>query len=63
MRTTLDLPRELVEEAMELSRCKTKSELIKTALEDLIRREKLQGLQDYFGKIDLERDLDTLRDR
>ncbi len=63
MRTTLDLPRELVAEAMELSRCKTKTELIKTALEDLIRREKLQGLQEYFGKVDLEIDLDTLRDR
>ena len=63
MRTTLDLPRELVAEAMELSRCKTKTELIKTALEDLIRREKLQGLQEYFGKVDLAIDLDTLRDR
>ena len=63
MRTTLDLPRELVEEAMELTHIKTKTELIKTALESLIRREKTQGLQEYFGKIDLEIDLDTLRDR
>lgn len=63
MRTTLDLPRELVEEAMELTRCKTKTELIKTALESLIRKEKLQELQEYFGKVDLEIDLDTVRDR
>ena len=63
MRTTLDLPRELVEEAMELTHIKTKTELIKTALESLIRREKTQGLQEYFGKIDLAIDLDTLRDR
>ncbi|MCA1753151.1 MAG: type II toxin-antitoxin system VapB family antitoxin [Spirochaeta sp.] len=55
MRTTLDLTRELVEEAMELTHIKTKTELIKTALESLIQREKTQGLQEYFGKIDLDR--------
>lgn len=63
MRTTLDIPASLMEEAMRLTHVATKTELIKIALTNLIRREKIQGLKDYFGKVDLEIDLDTLRDR
>ena len=63
MRTTLDIPESLMEEAMRLTHVRTKTELIRVALTNLIRREKVQGLKDYFGKVDLEIDLDTLRDR
>lgn len=63
MRTTLDLPEALIEEAMKLTHIRTKTELIKTALVHLIRKERIQGLKEYFGKLDLEIDLDALRNR
>jgi len=63
MRTTLDLPEALLEEAMALTHIQTKTDVIKTALQNLIQKEKIRGLKNYFGKIDLDIDLDTLRDR
>ncbi|MFP4153289.1 MAG: type II toxin-antitoxin system VapB family antitoxin [Alkalispirochaeta sp.] len=63
MRTTLDIPEALVDEAMKLTHIRTKTEVIRVALINLIRREKIQGLKDYFGKVDLAIDLDALRDR
>lgn len=63
MRTTLDLPQELMDEAMALTQAKTKTDLIKLALQNLIRREKTKGLKDAFGKVDLDTDLDSLRSR
>jgi len=63
MRTTLDLPETLLEEAMALTHIQTKTDVIKIALQNLIQKEKIRGLKDYFGKIDLDIDLDTLRDR
>ncbi|RKX84002.1 MAG: type II toxin-antitoxin system VapB family antitoxin [Spirochaetes bacterium] len=63
MRTTLDLPSSLIEEAMELTHIKTKTELIKTALRNMVQQEKINELKDYFGKVDLDIDLDMLRDR
>ena len=63
MRTTLDLPEALVEEAMRLTQTRTKTEVIRIALEALVRREKTRGLKDYFGKIELDIDFDVLRER
>jgi hypothetical protein len=63
MRTTLDLPAPLLEEALRVSRQKTKTAVIITALEDLIRRNRLRRLKKFKGKIDLGIDLNKLRDR
>lgn len=63
MRTTLDLPESLVNEAMEVTHIKSKTELIKTALYNLIQKEKIKRIKSYFGKMDLSLDLNTLRDR
>jgi metal-responsive CopG/Arc/MetJ family transcriptional regulator len=63
MRTTLDLPEDLLGEALKISRCRTKTEVIKKALQSLIQRERVQGLQKYKGKIDLNIDLGSLRKR
>jgi len=63
MRTTLELPDALVNEALELTKISTKTELIKFALENVIQREKIKGLASYFGKITLDIDLDKLRKR
>ena len=63
MRTTLDLPEALIQEAMSLTKIKTKTELIKFALEEIVYREKIKGLKDAVGKIDLDIDIDVLRGR
>jgi Arc/MetJ family transcription regulator len=63
MRTTLELPDLLVNEAMTLTKISKKTELIKYALENVIQREKIKELADYFGKISLDIDLDKLRKR
>ena len=63
MRTTLILPDTLVEEAMELTNIPTKTELVKFALENIIQREKIKGLKNYFGKVILNIDIDKLRNR
>lgn len=63
MRTTLDLPEDLVAEAMQVTSTSTKTAVIIRALEELIQKEKLQALKSYKGKIDLEMDLETLRNR
>ena len=60
MRTTLDLPNDLVEEAMKLSHQKTKTAVLVTALEDFVRKNMIQGLRKFGGKINLNIDLDKL---
>ncbi|RPA68512.1 type II toxin-antitoxin system VapB family antitoxin [Cyclobacteriaceae bacterium YHN15] len=63
MRTTLDLPKDLLDEAMKLTGAKTKSQLIKDALEDQIKRIKRKRLISFKGSIDLDIDLEKMRDR
>ena len=63
MRTTLDLPENLLNEAMKATHTRTKTGVIVLALEELIRKSKISELKKYKGKIDLGIDLDTLRDR
>ncbi len=63
MRTTLDLPEDLVAEAMKSTGIKTKTKVIITALEQLIRRSKIAEIKKYRGKVDLDIDLDELRGR
>jgi flagellar basal body-associated protein FliL len=63
MRTTLDLPETLINEAMALTHIQTKTDQIKMALINLIQKEKVKDLKKYFGKVDLEIDLNLLRNR
>ncbi|MCA9433486.1 MAG: type II toxin-antitoxin system VapB family antitoxin [Candidatus Omnitrophica bacterium] len=63
MRTTLDLPEALLDEAMKVSHQKTKTSVIITALEEYVRKHRLQSLKKYKGKVDLDVDLDNLRKR
>ncbi len=63
MRTTLDLPEDLLNEAMEITRTNTKTAVIIKALEDLLRKSKISNLKNYQGKIELDIDLNEIRDR
>jgi len=63
MRTTLDLPEDLLNEAMRATNTQTKTKVIITALEELIRKSKISELKTFKGKIDLDIDLNTIRGR
>ncbi len=63
MRTTLDLPENLLNEAMKVTHTDTKTGVIVKALEELIRKSRISELKEYKGKIDLDIDLDEIRDR
>ena len=63
MRTTLDLPEGLVEEAKTLLGYKSKTDTIVFALEELVRRRKIQRLKGLFGKVPIEIDIAKSRRR
>ncbi len=63
MRTTLDLPEDLINEAMKVAHIKTKTKVIITALEDLVRKSKIADLKKFKGKVDLDIDMNAIRDR
>ena len=63
MRTTLDLPESLLNEAMKATHINTKSAVIVKALEELVRKSKISELKKYRGKIDLDIDINAIRDR
>lgn len=63
MRTTLDLPDILVQDAMKASHQKTKTAVIITALQDLVRKNRLQELRHFKGRVELDLDLNVVRKR
>ena len=63
MRTTLDLPEELIEEARRLLGFKSKTDTVVVSLQELIRRKRIEQLKALSGKIELEIDLDASRRR
>jgi len=63
MRTTLDLPESLLNEAMTVAHAKTKTRVITIALEELIRKRNISKLKEYKGKVDLQIDMDLIRGR
>ena len=63
MRTTIDIPEDLINEAMRVTQSPTKTELIKNALYNIIQKNRIKSLKNYKGKIDLDIDLNIVRDR
>jgi Arc/MetJ family transcription regulator len=61
MRTTLDLPAELLEEARTALGYKSKTDTIVLALRELVRRRRLDELKDLLGHVPL--DIDVARSR
>jgi Arc/MetJ family transcription regulator len=56
MRTTLDIPEELVEEARAALGYKSKTDTVIFALKEIVRRDRIEELKDLIGKIDLDYD-------
>jgi hypothetical protein len=48
---------------MKASHQRTKTAVIVTALEDLVRKNRVRNLRNFRGKVDLDIDLNTLRKR
>jgi Arc/MetJ family transcription regulator len=61
MRTTMDLPEDLLEEAKSLSGTRSKTAAVILPLKDYIDRKKIDSLRKLRGSITVERDLTTLR--
>jgi hypothetical protein len=63
MRTTLDLPEALVQDAMKASHQKTKTAVMITALQDLVRKSRLQEWRHFKGRVNLALNLNVVRKR
>ena len=63
MRTTLDLPEDLVEEARRLLGFKSKTDTVVLSLRELVRRRRIEDLKDLMGAVRLDIDLPKSRRR
>lgn len=63
MRITIEIPEELLEEVMKLTGATTKSQAIKLVLEEKIAQTKRKRILTLKGSIDLDLDIDVLRNR
>ena len=63
MRTTLNLPEQLVRDAQKAVHARTKTEAIVLGLQSLLRRQKLDALRLLRGKLSLKIDLNASRER
>ena len=63
MRTTLNIPVPLLEEARNLAGLSTKTDTVILALQELIRRRRIEELKSLLGSVELEIDLDGSRRR
>ena len=63
MRTTLDLPEDLLNEARTATGRSSKTETIVYALKEVVRRQKIEALKAMFGTVPVELDLNKIRGR
>ena len=62
MRTTINIDKGLLEEALKLSNIRTKKELINLSLKEFIRKRHLGKLKRRLGKCDLDLNLSSLEE-
>ncbi len=63
MRTTLDLPAELLDEAQRLLGFKSKTDTVVLSLRELIRRKRIDELRELLGSVTLDVDVSRSRRR
>lgn len=61
MKTTLNIPEELVKRTMKLSKSKTKTAAIIMAMEEYVRRKKLEDIIGMKGKLRFSDDWEKAR--
>ena len=62
MRTTLNIKDEIVEQVLELTGAKNKSQAVNQALEAFVREKRTQKLLNLKGKLNLEENWKKLRE-
>lgn len=63
MRTTLDLPADLVEEARNVLGFKSKTDTVVLALREVVRRSRVDELKALMGRVELDVDIPRSRRR
>lgn len=63
MRTTLDLPADLVEEARNVLGFKSKTDTVVLALREVVRRSRVDELKGLMGRVQLDVDIPRSRRR
>ncbi|MEO8180382.1 MAG: type II toxin-antitoxin system VapB family antitoxin [Deltaproteobacteria bacterium] len=63
MRTTLDLPEDLLNEAQRVLGFKSKTDTVVLSLTELVRRRRIDELKELAGKVELELDVGASRRR
>ncbi len=63
MRTTLDIPGGLIEEAQRLLGFKSKTDTVVVSLRELIRHRRIEALKALLGKVRLDVDIQASRRR
>ncbi len=63
MATNLAIDDRLIEEAQKLENHRTKKETVTAALDEYIKRRRLQAIESLFGSIDYDRNYDYKRER
>jgi hypothetical protein len=63
MRTTLDVPADLIDDARAVLGFKSKTDTVVYALREVVRRGRVDALKSLFGRVHIEIDLDKTRGR
>ena len=63
MRTTLDLPEDLLDSARRALGFKSKTDTIIVALRELVRRHRIEELKGLLGRVELDVDVERSRRR
>lgn len=63
MRTTLDIPEALMDEARSLLGLKSKTDTVILSLQELVRRKRIAELKSMLGKVKLDIDIPASRRR
>jgi Arc/MetJ family transcription regulator len=63
MRTTLDVPEGLIEEAQRLLGFKSKTDTVILSLRELVRRKRIEELKELLGSVQLDIDIPASRRR
>lgn len=63
MRTTLNIPEDLLEEARQATGFRSKTDIVILSLQELVRRRRVEELKGLFGRLTLDVDTNTSRRR
>jgi hypothetical protein len=63
MRTTVDIPDQLLRDVQEMTGAATRRDALIQALEDYIRRQRIQRVIDVAGTLEFDVDIRELRNR